>query len=206
MLDLPPAFIVTKNKLHDDGSALVLVEINFSTDTLRLVRNTENITWNSEIWSAFPFEIDQIGEAKNGEASHIQIKVSNISRAVQAFIEEYDGGVDADVIIRVVHSKHLNEVLPLLRLDTKVINTSADSHFVSFTLGSIRIWNLRFPRNKIMKNYCRWRFKSSQCGYVGPENLCNKTLSQCRVYNNSPRFGGFPGVGISTGLKLGDVA
>jgi phage-related protein len=73
--------------------------------------------------------------------------------------------------------------------------TTADEKWVSFTLGAPSPFRVRFPRNRILKDYCRWRFKSTECGYSGGETTCDKTLAQCRLRSNSARFGGFPGVG-----------
>jgi hypothetical protein len=78
-----------------------------------------------------------------------------------------------------------------------------DARWATFTLGASNPSNIRFPRNRIMKNQCRHKFKGSdgRCGYSGGETSCNKTLSRCRELNNSERFGGRPGVGYA-GLKV----
>lgn len=43
---------------------------------------------------------------------------------------------------------------------------------------------------------CRFRgingFKGTNCGYSGPETVCNYTEARCRQLGNIARFGGFP--------------
>ena len=201
MISLPAVLIGEKNDLTSAHPWLVLLEIQFDGDTIRLVRNEADVTWDSQTWTRFPFELDVIGETRRGEVPAVTLRVSNISRVIQAYIEDYDGGVDADVIIRVVHANHLSVTTPALRLDYIVTNVSADSKEVRFTLGAGNLLRRRFPAGRFLQNFCRWRFKSTQCGYAGAETECSKTLSRCRELANSPRFGGFPGVGVS-GVKL----
>lgn len=60
-LILSAAIAQAKNQLNDPGAWLVLLEINTPAleDPLRLVRNTEDITWDGETWTAFPFDLDE---------------------------------------------------------------------------------------------------------------------------------------------------
>lgn len=201
MITLPAALIPEKNSLGQANPWLVLLEIAFQGETIRLVRNEEDITWNGYTWTRFPFEIDSMGESKRGEVPSVSLRVSNINRAVQAIIEQYDGGIDADVVLRVIHAGHLAETTPALRLDYTVTHARADAREVVFMLGASNLFRLQFPRSRCLKNFCRWRFKASECGYVGAETACDKTLTRCREIGNSSRFGGFPGVGFG-GLTL----
>lgn len=201
MITLPSALIGHKNQLSDNLPWLILLEIQFSGETIRLVRNEADITWDGHTWTRFPFEIDNLADGNRGEAPAVSLRVSNISRVMQSYIEPYDGGVDAIVILRVVHAGHLNETTPALRLDFTVLRVNADAKNVSFTLGSSNLFRRQFPCNRFLRNSCRWRFKSGECAYVGSETICDKTLTKCRNLNNSVHFGGFPGVGYG-GLKL----
>lgn len=206
MLTLASALIAEKNKLGGSSPFLILCEIQLTgVTTLRLVKNEANISWASQTWAAFPFDIDDLGEPGRNEVPRINLRVSNVSRAIQSYIEQYTGGVGATVILRVVHADHLagseaNTVL--CRLDFTVTSCTANSKEVVFGLGASNPWNRRTPLNKTRKNFCRWKFKDTlTCNYTGGETTCNKTLSRCRELANSERFGGFPGVGL-TGLRL----
>lgn len=39
--------------------------------------------------------------------------------------------------------------------------------------------------------YCPFKFKSRQCGYVGPDTICDKSFADCNGRGNGGRFGGF---------------
>ena len=204
MRTLGAALIPVKNSLENSSPFLVLAEIQFSGETIRLVRNEADITYLGQTWTAFPFEIDNIGEQGKEETPSVSLSVSNVSRAVQAYVEEYDGGIDADVIIRVVHADNLvgtEDDTALVVLEFVVTTCSANSKEVTFTLGATSPWRRRIPTYRMQKNFCRWKFKSSQCGYSGAETTCKKTLTRCRELSNSTRFGGFPGVGYG-GLRI----
>jgi len=197
MLPIPAAIIPSLNSLTSDEPVVVLAEIQLPQVpiTLRLVRDTQDVTWDSELWTRFPFEIDDIGEGVPGELPNVTLKVGNAQRAIQGFIEEVDGGVDSTVIIRVIHKSHLSETTPIIQLEYTVTNVHSNNDFITFSLGAANVFIRRFPLNRILKNFCRWRFKSARCGFVGAATDCNKTLQRCRELLISPRFGGFPGVG-----------
>ena len=203
MLNIPAAIIPDLNSLTNDFPVIVLCEIQLPNNPLiiRLAQNTEDVKWDGETWTRFPFEIDNMSEGRAGEIPQINLKIGNQQRALQGFIEDEDGGVDSTVFIRVVHLKHLAETTPIIILEYIVTNVVADSNFITFSLGAANIFNRRFPLNRIMKNFCRFRFKSLECGYVGTETVCNKTVQRCRELFISPRFGGFPGVGVAA-LKI----
>ncbi len=202
-LNLPPALIAQKNLLASEDPVLALLEIDMPqlVDTLRLVANEVDITWNGEDWIAFPFEIDNIGEPARGELPSVSLRVSNVSRAIQGYVELSDGGVDADVKVIVINGGDLAFSTPYIELDFRVSSTSVDENWVTFNLTSIDTWSRTFPKNKVIKNYCSYKFKGLHCGYAGVETECNRTLTRCRELNNSERYGGFPGVGYD-GLRI----
>ena len=201
MISLPSVLISEKNNLSQAEPWLVLLEIQFRYDTIRLVRNEADITWGGYTWTRFPFELDSTSEARRSEVPTTSLSVSNINRVMQSYVEQYDGGVDADAIIRVVHAAHLDITTPAIRLDYTVMHARADSKTVTFQLGATNLFRRQFPSGRFRKNTCRFKFKSTECGYVGAGTTCDKTLSACRGYANTLRFGGFPGAGYG-GLDL----
>jgi phage-related protein len=86
-------------------------------------------------------------------------------------------------------------------MDFTVTGCNANSKEVVFSLGASNPWMRRVPLGRTRKNFCRWKFKGTECTYAGAEAACDKTLTRCRVLANSARFGGFPGCGL-TGLRL----
>ena len=202
-LTLPSSLILAKNRLSSTDPSLCLLQIAMPTlaSDIRLVANDVDITWDGQIWTAFPFEIDNVGEPARGELPSVTIRVSNVTRAVQGYVEQADGGVDADVTIRVIDGGDLVNTTPYISLDFRVASTSIDQEWVSFNLTSYDTWKRTFPRNRCLKNHCNFAFKGLHCGYAGAETQCDRTLTRCRALSNSTRFGGFVGVGYG-GIKL----
>jgi lambda family phage minor tail protein L len=201
---------IEKNKLSSTNAWLVLLKITMpNTTVIRIVANSENVTWPvtaGNIFTAFPFQLDEIGDTSKGEVPSVSLKVSNAARILEPYLEAQDGLVDSTVNIYVVNSINVttdalgagvNNNSPEIELEYEIINSSADIMWVDFTLGSMNPWNKRFPRNKVYKNICRYNdFKGDRCKYAGAQTSCDRSLYTCRtVMLNSDNFGGFPGVG-----------
>jgi lambda family phage minor tail protein L len=202
-LDLSPAAYLEKNKMASDGAWLILLQIDVKQldDTIRLVRNTEDVVWNGFTWQAFPFELDEISENSKGEIPKVQIKVSNVRRQMEYYLEQADGGVGSTVTIRVVHSKHLDLTSPEVELVFEVTGTKANATWATFTLGATSPYNRQIGQ-RVLKSFCRHNFKDARCKYGGAATECDHTLTRCRQLGNSVNFGGFPGVGMNGGLYV----
>jgi len=196
MLTLSSAAILEKNKLDSTGAFLVLLEINFEgVDPIRLVRNTEDIEWNGETWYAFPFDIDDVQEDAKGQLPNVTIRVGNVTRVLQQYLDDSQGGLGATVTIRVVHSDHLDLTDPEFEETFEVIGCSVDQMWVRFTLGAENPLLTRCPRQRFLKDHCRYKeFKGTLCGYSGSATECDRTFERCMELGNEHRFGGFPGI------------
>lgn len=201
-LSLSSAAIVEKNALSSSGAWLVLMKIVFpDTTTIRVVRNNENITWpttGGNTWIAFPFELDDAREDGSGEHSVLTVRVGNVSRAIQAYMEAdgAKGGVGSAVDIHVVHSDHLD--LTSAEVNESFICTSAhaNSEWASFDLSAPNQVYVIYPPRRLLKNFCAWSFQDAKCGYSGTTLAegCIKTIDKCRFYGNVRFFGGYPGI------------
>ncbi len=280
MKQLPENIILEKNKVASNSAWLVLLEIklnNVENTTFRLVRNTEDIVYKDETYTAFPFELEPATLDSKGTIPSVELKVSNISHILQPFLLELRGGVGSTVLITVVNSALLTENFSELEMEFLITGTYTDRSSVVFRLGAINPLLQRFPLYKYIGQHCRWKFQSVECGYTGmaveavsfstasaltiqtianhnlvsgdkvrlynyedyftgqPDELtittagakifsiggvlgasltpstlfsylggagyihklpivCNRTLIQCRKYNRSSNFGGFPGM------------
>ena len=200
MLSLSPAAILEKNALGNAAPWLILLQITMpgGSPIIRVVRNTEDVTWPStggNVFTAFPFELEEIGETSKNEVPQVVVRVGNMTRAIQAYLEAGSGGIGAEIVFRVVHSAHLDVTTPEVELTYQCVGCAAKADWVSFTLGAANPYNRRCPRNRLLKNFCRWRFKGTDCQYSGASTSCDKILSTCRALGNSARYGGFPAVG-----------
>ena len=202
MLDLSAVAKLEKNKISSTGVWLVLLEIQFQSVTIKICNNNENIEWpagSGQTWVAFPFELGEVNENDKGELPQLTLKVSNVTRTVQQYIEQYAGGTDATVILRVVHSEHLDLTTPEIEEYFMIKKTTTDAYWATFTLGPDYTMTQRVPPDKYMKNFCPFPFKGIRCGYNGSATECNKTLKRCRELGNSVRYGGEVGIpGVPT--------
>lgn len=204
-----------KNKLATDSVWLIALEITIpgESDPVRVVGNNENITWRTYTWVAFPFEINEIGEESKGEVPQVEIRISNVSRAIEAYLQAYDiytkinGFFPITVSIFVLNSKNLASSTPEVEHLFELKQPKTNAIWATFILSASNPFNKRFPQFRLLKNHCRFRYNypvgsSLLCGAPSSAFLtCNKTLVACRERNNSVRFGGFPGVGLG-GLRL----
>ena len=201
MLPLSTAYIEAKNKLSDDYPWISLLQITFIGETLRICANTQDIEWNGHTWVAFPFEIDMIKDATKTETPMTVVKVGNPNRAIQYYVESYGGGIGASIAIMVVYLGDLAEVTNIPMFEFKVTGCRCNAEWAMFSIGTTSPSMKRDPRDRILKNFCRYDFpnsKDARCPYAGSTyTSCNKTLSDCRVRNGSGSrfFGGYPGVG-----------
>jgi len=196
MIKLANAIIAEKNKLCSAGAWLVLLKFGFGGKTVRLVRNNEDITWDGEDWQAFPFRLDDITETDKGEIPSVNVKVSNVTRVMQPYVEEAEGGVDTRVDLYVVHSEHLDDAEPVVHEIFSVVKTTCDAEWATFQLGGDYPTQRRFPLDRYLKDFCPFVFKGPECGYTGDLTLCSHTLKDCRAHGNSTRFGGFPAIPV----------
>lgn len=210
-MTLSAAAYLEKNAVASDTAWLVLLDITMPDSTLlKITSNSEDVWWPatanpSTLYTAFPFELGEIGDDSKGEVPSVSLRVSNITRYLEGYLDEQDGLVDSNVSIKVVNSTHVltptktsatyNGVAEV-ELYYDIVASSSNSRWVEFTLGAANPFNKRFPRNKLYRNICRYRwFKGDRCGYVGAETSCDRVLNTCRItYGNSERFGGCPGM------------
>ncbi len=197
MISLSAAAVLEKNKLCSDGAWIILLEITIPllNETVRICRNTDNITWNGNEYIAFPFELGDVSQDNKGTLPSVELKVSNVAQALQPYIEEGQGGVQSTVRLMVVHSKHLDVTVPEVDELFSVTKTSVNSKWVTFTLGMNYPKGARRPLRRFIKDFCPFKFKSVECGATTTAYTdCKKTLNECRLRNNSTRFGGEPGI------------
>lgn len=192
------------NAINSDAVFLTLLEIQIpNVPTVYLVGNNEDITWNGNTYIRFPFDLDDQSFTSKSETITWKLKVSNATRIMERYIQDYDlylkqNGIEGNKIlcfIRVVNSKDLINNTPILEHKAFLQNPKTDQNYAYFTLSPSNPGKMQFPFRRIIKNQCSWKFKGTQCAYVGEGQFCDKTLITCRGYNNSNRFGGFVGVG-----------
>lgn len=199
-----------KNKLANNTSVfLCALEISIpgTDEPARVVLNTENIEWRGYIWQAVVFQIDGLKQTSANEVPQVTVKVSNVNRIMERYVQEYDtyckkyGYDPIEVTIYEVNTADLSNESPCCEHVFVLKQPQMDANWCTFTLSASNPANRRAPFNLIYKNFCSYKFKGTRCGYSGSATTCKKTLTACRTLANSTRFGGAPGAG-KKGLSL----
>lgn len=195
MLNLTKIGKQEKNKLFTNSSMILLLDIiQPGIDKIHICYNTDNVSWNDSVYQAFPFELGVVQEDTTGSIPTVELKVSNVTRALGYWLENGKGGTGAKVILRVVNSKALAINTPECEERFTVTKTTITDMWVTFTLGSAYPSMARRPWSRYLKNHCRFKYKSAKCGAKSDLPACGHTLIECRARNNSRRFGGFFGI------------
>ena len=164
---------------------------------LRFAEYDTNVTFNTLEYQKFPITHNEISENTQGTIDAVEVTVSNISRLIQFYLEQYDFR-GKKVSIKLVWANQLDDPDAYIE-DTYYIDSyTADQNNVTFTLTSkFDVLDMQLPGRKYSRNYCHWKFRSAECGYNNGVTECNKTLQRCRELGNQKRFGGFPSIGSS---------
>lgn len=207
-LALSSSAIQEKNKLAGESGKywIILVDITVPglNDNIRVTSDNIDTVWNGNTYLPFPFEIEEISDTANGEVPRVDIKVSNVTRSMEGYLQDYDnyckqnGYSPVELTLSVVHSAHLDLTEPETEYVFHLKQPKTTPTWATFTLGANNPFTKRFPLNRLLTNRCRYKqFKNARCGYTGAATSCDRTLIRCRQLGNSARFGGFPGVGNS---------
>ena len=195
MLNLPLALRLEKNKIASTLPWLVLLDVTLpDTSHIRLVRNTDNITYNGYEYTAFEFNL---GDTRSGGDARIQgvtVKIANPERALQPVMETYDGLIGCDLSVVVVHAGNLATDHSELTLNYEILTSHSEGDWIAFIVGAENPIRRRFPLLAANPRSCNWIFKGAECAYSGSAATCERTLNFCRSLSNSARFGGRPGI------------
>lgn len=208
MLTLPAEVIAEKNKLGTSSAWLVTAEIIFSGATVRIVNNNEDKVVSGTTYTAFPFQLEPVESNSKGELAAATLTVANPTRALQYYIELYDGGVDATVNIRIYSANYLTAGKEALTWQFKVMSSSCNDRNITLSLGASNPLMQKFPLFRYFHDHCNWKYRSMDCGYSGADpggtyaDPCQRNLESCEARNNDARFGGFPGLAPG-GIKFG---
>ena len=195
-LKLTTAAIASANNTELDASWLLLLEIiiDGEDEHICLVHNNEDITWNGQLWQAFPFSLSDSKNDNKGTLSSATIEVDNTSRDLEYYLSRGNGGAGSRVILRCVRSDDLEAQEADFEEYFTVKSTTVTESKVSFSLGNAYSSKSRRPWRRYLKNTCSFKYKGVRCACTSKLTSCNHTLADCRERGNSKRFGGFPGI------------
>ena len=170
MKNISNALIAEKNKVNSSSPWLILIEITLTDENstvLRFVRNTEDVTFETHLFSAANFQLDPFVYSSKGDIPTFSLKVENVVRLIQPYLETLNGGVGSIVRIIVVNHSLLNEDYSELEEEFSVIGCSCDTRWVNFILGASSPLRRRMPLHRYIAMCCRWSswFGGVECKY-----------------------------------------
>jgi lambda family phage minor tail protein L len=195
MRDVNATFNQEKNAQENAPVYLYSIfDYNGLGENLYFASYDEDVVFNGITYRAFPIGHETISENTNGEIDGVRVKISNVSRLIQYYLETNDFRGKA-VSITTVWGNRLSDAESCI-VDEYTIEsyTATELDVVFFLTSKLDVLDVSLPGRMYSRNYCGWKFKSSECGYVGSETSCNKTFQRCKELLNQQRFGGFPGV------------
>lgn len=198
MIDIDSNFIEQLNKREKKPVFLYTVFEYDGAEDLNFAESKEDVLYDDgggEItYQAFPVTHDEIGENTQGEVNAIKVTISNVSRTIQAYLEHYDFR-GKEVRIRLVFRDRLAYPDEHLDFTLFVDSYTANQDVAEFLLlPKMNVVGAMLPARVYSRNYCQWKFKSTECGYASGETSCNKTKQRCKELGNYQRFGGFPSI------------
>jgi lambda family phage minor tail protein L len=194
-LDTNSVFIGEKNLQENRPVFLYRVTEYNGTDDLLLAAHDEDVTFDGETYTKFPITHESVSDNSRGEIDSVAVRISNVSRLIQSYLESYDWR-GKKVTITQVFLDQLADADAKISFVLYIDNYKASEADVEFQLTTrFDVIDVMLPLGAYNRNYCRWKFKSTECGYVGAESVCNKTKQDCRDNkDNVVRFGGFPSI------------
>lgn len=195
MLTLPLALCLEKNKLVATAPWLILLALELpDTTVLRLARNTQDVVFGGNTYTAFAFDLGDTSSGGDGTIQGVSLKVANPGRALQPYMEANNGLIGCILTLMVVHTDNLTSDYTELTLTYEVLTAVSVEDWITFTLGAENPLRCRFPLQVAIPFSCNWPFKGVECAYAGADTVCKRTLLDCQSKSNSARFGGRPGI------------
>lgn len=195
MRDLDAASTTEKNASANKPIFLYTIHDYDGADgNLYFAEHDADVVFDGVTYSKFPIKHEFTTENTQNQIDAVSLSVANVSRLIEAYLMNYDlRGKKVDIIM--VWANRLDDA------DSKIVSSYyidtyiATEQSVTFTLSSkFDLLDVPLPARTCLRNYCSWKFKSTECGYSGAETICNKTMQKCRELSNQLRFGGFPSV------------
>jgi len=143
--------------------------------TNQLKEDDTRIQWKGNIYDALPIISAGYELNTTGQIAQPTLTVANVFGTFTEIIDSYDDLVGAKITRRRTFAKYLDgeplaDTLQEFPVDVFYIErkTQETALTITWQLGSVMdLEGLQLPRRVITQNHCLWRYRSSECGYVG---------------------------------------
>lgn len=191
------ATAIEKNKIASDVAFILCLKIEVYdqlgqyVETLTLAKNTEDLTWRGEVYTAANFDVSIKMDVS--EEPSLTVTAVDPTGVLRSRMDMYGGGVGSEATLFIVNTGNLDQP-PEIEETFTVTSASTDGYNISFQLGIENPLTIRFPSRMQYRDQCPLIFKGAVCKYAGPDATCTYTFTDCRTKGNAHNFGGFRGL------------
>lgn len=187
-----------KNKAANKPIWLYTIEdYDGASNDLHLAEHDADVIYNGVTYTKFAIMHEEIADNNQGEIDTIKVRVGNVNRSIQAYLEAYDWR-NKRVIITQVWANQLADANAYLQFIYNIDSYASNQDSAEFTLTPKHdVLTVQLPARVYSRNVCCWIFKSTECGYAGAETSCTKTKTRCKQLDNFVRFGAFPSTPVT---------
>lgn len=194
------ATAIEKNRIASDVAFVLMLEIGVLdqdgtlVETLRICKNSENVIYRGNEFTASNFQVKL--NIETGAEPKLQLTAEDPSGYIRDRMELYGGGIGFPVTMLVINTGNLNQP-PEVAETFKVTMASAANYQVTFTMGVDNPIGKRFPNRIQWRDQCGYAYKGPRCKYTGDKPNCDFTYfgaNGCKAHNNERNYGGFLGL------------
>lgn len=213
--------LITETDARTSGNtAIILLELVFVDNTIQYYTNWKsNVVFGGNTYLPIPFEVTGINENKNLDIETVDLRISNVTRALVDYIKQNNAFIGQKVNIKLTFENLLSDSTAFIQ-DTYFIEkcTIRDNEILFSLSTKFNIFSLRIPQHRFSRLYCQWRYGKTGSTWPGCEWLtysnqidivnypqasttsCDKTLNGpngCSAHKNKARRRAFPGIPLT---------
>lgn len=143
------------------------IQIDASPSYYRIAAYPEDVTWNSQTWTAYPVKHGNMREDSEGGLFSFSVTIGDVLQVIRASLESADNIVGFTTKVHLVNTKYISDATAVLTQEYEVVGATANQTSVSLTLGFSNLMTRPFPSNRFLRDTCRWAYQSTECGYTG---------------------------------------
>ncbi len=164
---------------------------------LRYVRYSSDITYDGDLYTAWPFTAQLLGRGKGNAVPTFTLTIEDAVRTLRPSAIATSWFRDCTLTIAVVCVDYLTLDYSWSTVTYDILHAKPARETVVLKLGGPNPVKMRFPADRYWADQCPYArgFKDDpRCGYSGAETTCDGTLDDCADRGNTARFGGFLGL------------
>ena len=179
--NIPNSFNQEKNEFYQSSPWIILIELQVdATQSFYLTNALQPVISNTDTYDPYLIQFETIANNSADELFKGNIKISNISRQLMAFVEADAGLTGKTLRLQLLNTANLNDTLIE---EYEIQETVADSNQLVFQVVYVSLEDAEFPCSFVSRDTCRWEFGSTECGLdttntalfnSPPDSTCNK--------------------------------